>query len=124
MFKRIVLIPAIVATLCVLVSSSVFAQSKEDGERLFQEGQELQQKARFKKDLEKAVEKYEQALKIFKAVKFDKGIGWVANQLGLVYADWGQYDKAEDSYEKALAIQRELKDRKGEGATLGNLGIV
>ncbi len=53
-----------------------------------------------------------------------RGEGSILNNLGLAFADWGQYGKAVDCYEKSLDIKRELKDRRGEGSVLNNLGMV
>ena len=124
MFREISLIAAIIVLGFLLGNTPVMGQSKEEGINLFNGAKALQYNTQSGKDLKKAVEKYEQALRIFEAVKFDEGIGWVANNLGNVYLDWGRYDRAVDYYEKSLAIKREMKDRKGEGLTLNNLGLV
>jgi tetratricopeptide (TPR) repeat protein len=87
------------------------AQSEDDGIRIFKEANTLQEKAQTNTDLQQAVKKYQQALSIFEVVKFKQGIGATANNLGNVFAKWGQYDRAVDYYEKSLAIKRELKGR-------------
>jgi tetratricopeptide (TPR) repeat protein len=124
MFKRIVLIPAIVATLCFFVSSSLMAQSREDAILIHQEAYALQQKARSNEDLKKAAEKYEEALRIYAKVGDLKSASQAYNSVGLIYASWGQYAKAVEFYQKSLEISRKIGDVKGEGQTLGNLGIV
>jgi CHAT domain-containing protein/Tfp pilus assembly protein PilF len=124
MFKRILLIQAIVATSVFFVSPLLIAQSKDAGDRLFREARELQEMTRPGEDLTNAVEKYEEALNIFRKVGDAKGEGKTLFALGYVYSHLGQYDKAAQYYEQSLAIKRELKDRRGEGITLGNLGIV
>ena len=55
MFRQILLISAIVATLVVLLSPSLMAQSQSDGDRLFNEALQLLQKAGSNEDLKKAV---------------------------------------------------------------------
>jgi len=124
MFSRIVLVPVIAAALCAFVPQPLCAQSKEEGERLWREAYELQKKAQSNEDLTKAVEKYEEALSIFRKVGDLKSEGSTLNNLGTVYWKWGNYDKAKECYEKDLAICREVKDRLGEGYTLNNLGLV
>lgn len=44
------------------------------------------------------------------------------NNLGLAYADLGEFRRAVEFYEKDLAIAREIGDRRGEASTLGNMG--
>jgi tetratricopeptide (TPR) repeat protein/CHAT domain-containing protein len=124
MFKRFVLITSIAVGICVSVSSPLMAQSKEAGVKLFNEAKMIDDKARTNEDLEKAIEKYEQALRIFEKVKFGKGIGWAGNNLGMIYAGRGQDAKAVECYEKSLAAKRALQDRRGEGKTLNNLANV
>jgi len=125
MFKRFLVVSAVLVAMCALLSpSTVMAQSKDEGIRFFKEADALREKAQTNTDLRQAVQNYEQALRIFERVGSKREIGVTANNLGLVYADWGQYDKAVDYYEKSLAIAREFKDRKVEGQTLMNLGEV
>jgi len=124
MFKRLILIVAIACAVCALGTSLVWPQSKEDGIKLLNEATGLQKKAQSSEDMRRAVEKYEQALRIFEKERDKRNIGSTANNLGLVYKGWGQHAKAVENYEKALGIARELKFRQGEGATLSNLGNV
>ncbi len=50
--------------------------------------------------------------------------GQTLNNLGLVYADWGEYDKAVKYYEQALSLARQCRDRRGEANALNNLANV
>jgi len=100
------------------------AQTKEEGIRLFNEAKALEEKARNRSDLENAVAKFEQVLKIFEQVGFKQGIDATANNLGGVYLAWGQHPKAVEYYEKALEIAKNVGDVKGEGHALNNLGNV
>jgi tetratricopeptide (TPR) repeat protein len=95
-----------------------------EGIKLFNEALVLRQTAKSNDDLEKAVERYEQAQKIFEKEGDQEKHAATLNNLGAVYWHWGQYDKAVEYYEKSLTICRELKDRKGEGQALNNLGAV
>jgi tetratricopeptide (TPR) repeat protein len=49
--------------------------------------------------------------------------GAALGNLGLAYADLGEYPRAIDYHEQALVISREIGDRRGEGNALGNLGL-
>lgn len=68
MSKRILLIALLVAGLYVLFTSPLMAQSQQDAIRLHREAYALQEKTRSKEDLKKAVEKYEEALIIYRKV--------------------------------------------------------
>ena len=70
----------------------------------------------------KAIEHYEQALKISREIGDRRGEGAHLGNLGAAYADLGKPRKAIDYYQQALAIAREIGDRRGEGSWLGNLG--
>ena len=74
-------------------------------------------------DLRKAMQYYEEALKISQEIK-DKmnECQWLGN-LGTPYRTMGHVEKAIEYYEKALAIAREIGDRQAEGTWLGNLSI-
>ncbi len=122
--KKILTQVTLLALAFAIVPSMGWAQSKQEGIRLFKAAHALQRKARSNEDLKKAVRKYEEALKIFEKEGFKKGIGPTANNLGMLYANWGKYAKAVEFYEKSLAIDLELKERRGQGRTLNNLGLV
>ncbi len=124
MFKRFMLIVAIVAGICLGLSYPLMAQSKDQGIRLFEEAKALQEKARSNSDVQRAVQKYQQALAIFERAGFKQGIGVTANNLGVLFKDQGQHVKAVEYYEKSLEIARKIGDVKAEGNVLNNLGIV
>ncbi len=124
MFKRIVIVPAIIAALCILVSSPLLAQSRQDAIRLHKEAYALQQKGRSNADLKQAEQKFLQAIAIYQRVGERKNLGLAYGNVGIIYQQWGQYSKAVEFDEKALAITRKIGDVQGEGQTLGNLGTV
>lgn len=124
MFRRLVVVPVLVAALCAFLSPPLFGQSKSDGDRLWREGDELREKAQSNEDLKRAVEKYEKALSIFRKFRDRRSEASVLNWLGNIFRNWGQCDKAVNYYERSLAIKREIKDRTGEGVALNNLGLV
>ena len=123
MSKTITIISAVVLVLC-LFSSPSMGQSSADAIRLYNEANALSEKARSNEDLKKAVQKYEEALSIFRKVGNVKGEGQTLGNLGTVYRGWGQYPKAVEYYEKSLQIFKKIGDVKAEGATLLGLGNV
>lgn len=48
--------------------------------------------------------------------------GWHLGNLGLAYADLGEYRKAIEYHEQDLEIAKELGDQRGEGNAWGNMG--
>ncbi len=71
----------------------------------------------------KAIEYYEQALKIFREIGDKRGEGADLGNLGITHADLGETRKAIEYYQQALKISREIGDKRGEGTDLGNLGL-
>jgi tetratricopeptide (TPR) repeat protein len=71
----------------------------------------------------KAIEYYEQALKIQREIgdRSEEG-NWLGN-LGVAYHSLGEPKKAIKYYEQALIIDKEIGDRHGEGNHLGNMGV-
>lgn len=122
MYRQFIFVLSVIILIISFGSPMILAQSKDDGMKLFREARALQDKARSNEDLKNAVEKYEQALKIFEKVKFDQGISAAANNMGMLYNDWGQYQKALDYWEKALEFRRKLADVKGQVDTLNHIG--
>ncbi|MGO9119055.1 MAG: CHAT domain-containing protein [Desulfomonilaceae bacterium] len=114
----------LIVVLTCLLPALGWAQSEKQGITIYNQAKELQNKARSRQDLEKAVEKYQEALRIFEKARFEKGKGVTLNNIGLVYDSWGQYPKALEYYERSLEITRKLRDVKTEGVTLNNIGLV
>jgi len=75
-------------------------------------------------DSRKAIECYEQALKIFSQTKERLGEGIVLGNLGTAYADLGETRKAIECHNMALSIAREIGNNRSEGKELGSLGNV
>ena len=116
--KTISSVVAVLFVGLVIFPHVVLAQTKEDAIRLDKEAYALQKKAQSNTDLKQAEQKYLQAIAIFERLGNRENAGLAYNNVGLIYASWGQYDKAVDHYEKSLTIKREIKDRKGEGKPL------
>ena len=74
--------------------------------------------------LQEALQTFDQALSIFKAIGDREMKGTVLNNIGLVYRTLGQYPQALKYYEQALVIANEVGDKAGVGTTLGNIGEV
>jgi len=73
---------------------------------------------------QRALEYYEQALPLRRAVEDRGGEATTLNNLGLVYYNIGQPQRALEYYEQALPLVRAVEDRGGEATTLNNLGLV
>lgn len=103
---------------------TVYGQSEEAGYKLIREGQEIQQKAQTKDDLERAIRKYEEAARILEARKSQKGLAIALNNIGWVQYNLSQYEPARSNYERSILISRKLGEAKEEANTLSNLGLV
>jgi tetratricopeptide (TPR) repeat protein len=76
------------------------------------------------KQVDRALECYEQALPIRREVGDRAGEATTLNNIGLVYDNTGQPQQALDLYERALPIRREVGDRAGEAVTCFNIGML
>ncbi len=73
--------------------------------------------------LRAALNSWEQALQIYRALKNRYGEGNALGNLGIAYRSLDDYAKAIEYGQQQLAIAREIKNRLGEGRTLGYLGV-
>jgi len=89
-----------------------------EGDRLFQQGLQQFQTREFPA----ALNSWQQALEIYRALKNRQGEGRALGILGAVNGSMGNHAKAIEYSQQYLVIAREIKDRKGEGAALGILG--
>ncbi len=124
MIRGIAIVTMMMVLVLALLDSPIVAQSRDQGFRLNREGLAIKEKAKSYEDVQRAVDKYEEAIRIFQRIKFEEGIGWVLNNLGNVYKDWGQYSKAINNYERSLAIATKARDADTQANALMNLGIV
>ncbi|WP_293127689.1 CHAT domain-containing tetratricopeptide repeat protein [Microcoleus sp. bin38.metabat.b11b12b14.051] len=90
-----------------------------EGDRLMQQGYQQNQTSQFPA----ALNSWQQALQIFRALKNRQMEGWALGNLGDAYNSLGNYAKGIEYSQQQLAIAREIKDRRVEGAGLGNLGV-
>jgi tetratricopeptide (TPR) repeat protein len=72
----------------------------------------------------RALEYYEQALPIRRAVGDRAGEAVTLNNIGEVYRVTGEPHRALEYFEQALLIIREVGDRAGEATTLYNMAMV
>jgi CHAT domain-containing protein/lipopolysaccharide biosynthesis regulator YciM len=102
----------------VAVTQTVDAR-KAEADRLLQQG--IQQ---YRVNLlETSVQSFQQALKIYREIKDQRGEGGALWHLGTAYQSLRDYAKAIEYQEQHLAIAREVKDRRGEVSSLGQMGI-
>ncbi|MEH1890660.1 MAG: CHAT domain-containing tetratricopeptide repeat protein, partial [Nostoc sp.] len=73
---------------------------------------------------QKALEFYNQALPLRRAVGDRSGEATTLNNIGGVYDALGQKQKALEFYNQALPLRRAVGDRSGEATTLNNIGLV
>jgi CHAT domain-containing protein len=69
-----------------------------------------------------ALQSYQQALIIYREIKFRQGELWALGGAGRAYYYLDKYDKAIEYQQQSIDIAREIKYRLGEGQALGNLG--
>ena len=69
-----------------------------------------------------ALNSWQQALQIYRALKNRQGEGNALGFLGIAYRSLGNYSQAIEYSQQKLAIAREIKDHQNEGVALVNLG--
>jgi tetratricopeptide (TPR) repeat protein len=75
-------------------------------------------------EYEKALDYYQQSLKIHSELGDRQGEGAILNNIAAIYHDHGKHDEALVKYKQSLTICREVGDREGEGVTLNNIAGV
>jgi CHAT domain-containing protein len=90
-----------------------------EADRLIQQGIQQYQTSQFRA----ALNSWEQALQIHRALKNRYGEGDALDRLGLAYGALGDHAKAIKYTQQSLAIAREIKNRQWEGWALGFLGV-
>ena len=74
--------------------------------------------------MQKALEKYNEALPIRRAVGDRRGEAVTLNSIGVVYRSLGETQKALEKFNEALPISQAVGDRSREATTLNNIGLV
>jgi tetratricopeptide (TPR) repeat protein len=72
----------------------------------------------------RSVEKYYEALELYRRASDRRLEAVTLNNIGLVYDSLGETQKALEKYNESLLIERAVGDRSGEAATLSNIGAV
>jgi CHAT domain-containing protein len=91
---------------------------KTEADRLLAQGIQQYQTSQY----EAAIQSWEQALMLYRAIPDRNGEANVLMNLGIAYGSLSQYEKEIAYYEQALPILQQVKDRNGEATVLGNLG--
>jgi CHAT domain-containing protein/predicted negative regulator of RcsB-dependent stress response len=91
------------------------------GESVFREAERLQNGTLDAK--RKSIEKYHEALELYRRAGGRKGEASSLNNIGEVYRSLGEMQKALEKYNEALPIRRVEGDRSGEAQTLINIGV-
>jgi Tetratricopeptide repeat len=92
------------------------------GESVFREAERLQNGTLEAK--RKSIEKYHEALDLYRRATDRMGEAQTINNIGEVYQSLGDLWKALEKYNEALPISRAIGDRRVEGAILSNIGMV
>ncbi len=71
---------------------------------------------------QKAIEQYQESLKISEEIGDRKGGGTTLNNIGGVYYALGMYQKAIEQYQESLKIREEIGDRGGLQVVSANIG--
>src|SRR6266540_3199858 len=72
----------------------------------------------------KSIEKYEEALGLYRRAGDSRGEAETLNSIGLVYLSLGEKQKALDKYNEVLPIERAIGNRDMEAGTLNSIGAV
>jgi hypothetical protein len=99
---------SIVIFVIMVFASIVWAQPKDEGERLLAEAYDLDKNAKTTSDTGAALEKYKQAIAIFEKVGYRKGVWRVSNSAGYVCYSLGQCNKSIEYYENSLEARKRL----------------
>ena len=92
------------------------------GESVFREAEQLKDGTLEAK--RKSIEKYHEALELYRRASDRNGEAQTLNNIGEVYWSLGETQKALEKYNEALPLRRAVGDRRGEADTLNNIGAV
>src|SRR5262245_37057620 len=91
-------------------------------ESVFREAKQLQNGTLEAK--KKSIEKYHEALELYRSAGDRRGEAGALRGIGLVYQSLGEMQKALEKFNEALPIFQTVGDRHGEANTLTNIGVV
>jgi CHAT domain-containing protein/tetratricopeptide (TPR) repeat protein len=75
-------------------------------------------------DRRKSIEKYHEALDLYRRASDRNGEAQTLNNIGEVYWSLREMRKALEKYNEALPLRRAIGARRGEAVTLNNIGVV
>lgn len=105
----------------VHIDNPTLQDNSRIADRAFLEAEGLRtQKTR--ESLRKAIEKYEEALRLRRIAQDRTGEAASLSRIGLVYLYLGEKKKALEKFNEAILIYRELDDSRGEAENLTNMG--
>jgi tetratricopeptide (TPR) repeat protein len=84
------------------------------------ESQGLQGKA---ESFRKAIEKYDEALGLYRVAGDRRGEGDTLRRFGLIHSLLGERQKALEYFSQVLPLRRAVGDRRGEASALNNIGL-
>jgi CHAT domain-containing protein/predicted negative regulator of RcsB-dependent stress response len=90
-------------------------------ESLFREAEQLKQGTLEEK--RKSIEKYQEALELYRRAGARRGEAETLTNIGAVYYSLGEAQKALDKFNDALPIRRLINDRRGEADVLNSIGM-
>ncbi|MBD2328732.1 CHAT domain-containing tetratricopeptide repeat protein [Alkalinema sp. FACHB-956] len=102
----------------VAIAQTNPATPKAEAQQLLQQGIQQFQTGQF----EAALQSWQKALTIYRAIKDQQGEGDALGNLGAAYNVMGNYPKAIEYHQQSLAIAQQNQSRRSEGNILGNLG--
>ncbi|HEU0172830.1 MAG TPA: tetratricopeptide repeat protein, partial [Blastocatellia bacterium] len=92
------------------------------GEKIFREAEQLKGGTLEAKG--KSIEKYHEALELYRRASDRKAEAQTLNNIGEVYSSLGETRKALEKFNEALPLLRALGDRREEAEILNNIGVV
>lgn len=92
-------------------------------ERAFEEGLQLYQQGTAESKRQ-AIEKWEEALPLYRAVGDKAGEAFTLGYIGFIYSNLGEKHKALDYFNQSRLLFRVLGDKAREAVTLNNIGSI
>ena len=80
--------------------------------------------ANIRADYDQALDRYKQALEIFKSLDDDKSLTRIYHNIGLTHADNDNWEQAIEAYERCLELTDGIEDKQLRALVQLNLGKV
>lgn len=75
-------------------------------------------------DYTQALSYFNQSLKVYREINYERGIVAVTGNIGIIYHEQGDYPKAIDFYKQSLSIYEKQNNLGGVSSTLNNIGLI